>query len=178
MVIYRVPPTTSDITFEDGVVDSLTLKWEKYNESDLTEVKITDTVAHVQKSEPTFTDGTITDTPVVPTVSHDEETANVETVIGYKGYESATPVDSYTATVDYDAPKFQADDIDLNIFETQTYDIMPSIESHATLTSFNSDLPANARDLDISSSSSDWYSAYAGMVAKEENTKEFIEWSN
>ena len=38
MVIYRVPPTTSDITFEDGVVDSLTLKWEKYNESDLTEV--------------------------------------------------------------------------------------------------------------------------------------------
>ena len=83
-----------------------------------------------------------------------------------------------SATVDYDAPKFQADDIDLNIFETQTYDIMPSIESHATLTSFNSDLPANARDLDISSSSSDWYSAYAGMVAKEENTKEFIEWSN
>ena len=31
MVIYRVPPTTSDITFEGGVVESLTLKWEKYN---------------------------------------------------------------------------------------------------------------------------------------------------
>ena len=175
MVIYRVPPTTSDITFEGGVVESLTLKWEKYNESDLTEVKITDTVAHVQKSEPTFTDGTITDTPVVPTVSHDEETANVETVIGYKGYESATPVDSYTATVDYDAPKFQADDIDLNIFETQTYDI--SAESQANITSFNESLPSDARDLDISSSSGHWFGAYSGMVAKEENTKEFKEWS-
>ena len=175
MVIYRVPPTTSDITFEDGVVDSLTLKWEKYNESDLTEVKITDTVAHVQKSEPTFTDGTITDTPVVPTVSHDEETSDVETLVGYKGYESATPVDSYTATVDYDAPKFQADDIDLNIFETQTYDI--SAESQANITSFNESLPSDARDLDISSSSGHWFGAYSGMVAKEENTKEFIEWS-
>ena len=175
MVIYRVPPTTSDITFEDGVVDSLTLKWEKYNESDLTEVKITDTVAHVQKSEPTFTDGTITDTPVVPTVSHDEETSDVETLVGYKGYESATPVDSYTATVDYDAPKFQADDIDLNIFETQTYDI--SAESQANITSFNESLPSDARDLDISSSSGHWFGAYSGMVAKEENTKEFKEWS-
>ena len=135
MVIYRVPPTTSDITFEGGVVESLTLKWEKYNKSDLTEVKVTGAISHVQKSEPTFTDGTITDTPVVPTVSHDEETADVETVIGYKGYESATPVDSYTATVDYDAPKFQADDVDLNIFETQTYDI--SAESQANITSFN-----------------------------------------
>lgn len=175
MVIYRVPPTTSDITFEDGVVESLTLKWEKYNESDLTEVKITDTVAHVQKSEPTFTDGTITDTPVVPTVSHDEETSDVETLVGYKGYESATPVDSYTATVDYDAPKFQADDIDLNIFETQTYDI--SAESQANITSFNESLPSDARDLDISSSSGHWFGAYSGMVAKEENTKEFKEWS-
>ena len=175
MVIYRVPPTTSDITFEGGVVESLTLKWEKYNESDLTEVKITDTVAHVQKSEPTFTDGTITDTPVVPTVSHDEETSDVETLVGYKGYESATPVDSYTATVDYDAPKFQADDIDLNIFETQTYDI--SADSQANITSFNESLPADARDLDISSSSGHWFGAYSGMVAKEENTKEFIEWS-
>ena len=175
MVIYRVPPTTSDITFQDGVVESLTLKWEKYNESDLTEVKITDTVAHVQKSEPTFTDGTITDTPVVPTVSHDEENADVETVIGYKGYESATPVDSYTATVDYDAPKFQADDIDLNIFETQPYDI--SAESQANITSFNESLPSDARDLDISSSSGHWFGAYSGMVAKEENTKEFKEWS-
>ena len=175
MVIYRVPPTTSDITFEDGVVESLTLKWEKYNESDLTEVKITDTVAHVQKSEPTFTDGTITDTPVVPTVSHDEETSDVETLVGYKGYESATPVDSYTATVDYDAPKFQADDIDLNIFETQTYDI--SAESQANITSFNESLPSDARDLDISSSSGHWFGAYSGLVAKEENTKEFKEWS-
>tara|TARA_B100001250_G_scaffold409942_1_gene435340 strand:- start:13062 stop:13592 length:531 start_codon:yes stop_codon:yes gene_type:complete len=175
MVIYRVPPTTSDITFEGGVVESLTLKWEKYNKSDLTEVKVTGAISHVQKSEPTFTDGTITDTPVVPTVSHDEETANVETVIGYKGYESATPVDSYTATVDYDAPKFQADDIDLNIFETQTYDI--SAESQANITSFNESLPSDARDLDISSSSGHWFGAYSGMVAKEENTKEFKEWS-
>ena len=175
MVIYRVPPTTSDITFEGGVVESLTLKWEKYNKSDLTEVKITGAISHVQKSEPTFTDGTITDTPVVPTVSHDEETANVETVIGYKGYESATPVDSYTATVDYDAPKFQADDVDLNIFETQTYDI--SAESQANITSFNESLPSDARDLDISSSSGHWFGAYSGMVAKEENTKEFKEWS-
>ena len=175
MVIYRVPPTTSDITFEGGVVESLTLKWEKYNKSDLTEVKVTGAISHVQKSEPTFTDGTITDTPVVPTVSHDEETANVETVIGYKGYESATPVDSYTATVDYDAPKFQADDVDLNIFETQTYDI--SAESQANITSFNESLPSDARDLDISSSSGHWFGAYSGMVAKEENTKEFIEWS-
>ena len=175
MVIYRVPPTTSDITFEGGVVESLTLKWEKYNKSDLTEVKVTGAISHIQKSEPTFTDGTITDTPVVPTVSHDEETANVETVIGYKGYESATPVDSYTATVDYDAPKFQADDIDLNIFETQTYDI--SAESQANITSFNESLPADARDLDISTSSGHWFGAYSGMVAKEENTKEFKEWS-
>ena len=175
MVIYRVPPTTSDITFEGGVVESLTLKWEKYNKSDLTEVKVTGAISHVQKSEPTFTDGTITDTPVVPTVSHDEETANVETVIGYKGYESATPVDSYTATVDYDAPKFQADDVDLNIFETQTYDI--SAESQANITSFNESLPSDARDLDISSSSGHWFGAYSGMVAKEENTKEFKEWS-
>ena len=175
MVIYRVPPTTSDITFEGGVVESLTLKWEKYNKSDLTEVKVTGAISHVQKSEPTFTDGTITDTPVVPTVSHDEETANVETVIGYKGYESATPVDSYTATVDYDAPKFQADDVDLNIFETQTYDI--SAESQANITSFNESLPPDARDLDISSSSGHWFGAYSGMVAKEENTKEFKEWS-
>ena len=175
MVIYRVPPTTSDITFEGGVVESLTLKWEKYNKSDLTEVKVTGAISHVQKSEPTFTDGTITDTPVVPTVSHDEETADVETVIGYKGYESATPVDSYTATVDYDAPKFQADDIDLNIFETQTYDI--SAESQANITSFNESLPADARDLDISSSSGHWFGAYSGLVAKEENTKEFKEWS-
>ena len=175
MVIYRVPPTTSDITFEDGVVESLTLKWEKYNKSDLTEVKVTGAISHVQKSEPTFTDGTITDTPVVPTVSHDEETADVETVIGYKGYESATPVDSYTATVDYDAPKFQADDVDLNIFETQTYDI--SAESQANITSFNESLPSDARDLDISSSSGHWFGAYSGMVAKEENTKEFKEWS-
>ena len=175
MVIYRVPPTTSDITFEGGVVESLTLKWEKYNKSDLTEVKVTGAISHVQKSEPTFTDGTITDTPVVPTVSHDEETANVETVIGYKGYESATPVDSYTATVDYDAPKIQADDIDLNIFETQTYDI--SAESQANITSFNESLPSDARDLDISSSSGHWFGAYSGMVAKEENTKEFKEWS-
>ena len=175
MVIYRVPPTTSDITFEGGVVESLTLKWEKYNKSDLTEVKVTGAISHVQKSEPTFTDGTITDTPVVPTVSHDEETADVETVIGYKGYESATPVDSYTATVDYDAPKFQADDIDLNIFETQTYDI--SAESQANITSFNESLPSDARDLDISSSSGHWFGAYSGMVAKEENTKEFKEWS-
>ena len=175
MVIYRVPPTTSDITFEGGVVESLTLKWEKYNKSDLTEVKVTGAISHVQKSEPTFTDGTITDTPVVPTVSHDEETADVETVIGYKGYESATPVDSYTATVDYDAPKFQADDIDLNIFETQTYDI--SAESQANITSFNESLPSDARDLDISSSSGHWFGAYSGLVAKEENTKEFKEWS-
>ena len=175
MVIYRVPPTTSDITFEGGVVESLTLKWEKYNKSDLTEVKVTGAISHVQKSEPTFTDGTITDTPVVPTVSHDEETADVETVIGYKGYESATPVDSYTATVDYDAPKFQADDVDLNIFETQTYDI--SAESQANITSFNESLPSDARDLDISSSSGHWFGAYSGMVAKEENTKEFKEWS-
>ena len=175
MVIYRVPPTTSDITFEGGVVESLTLKWEKYNKSDLTEVKVTGAISHVQKSEPTFTDGTITDTPVVPTVSHDEETADVETVIGYKGYESATPVDSYTATVDYDAPKFQADDIDLNIFETQTYDI--SAESQANITSFNESLPADARDLDISTSSGHWFGAYSGLVAKEENTKEFKEWS-
>ena len=175
MVIYRVPPTTSDITFEGGVVESLTLKWEKYNKSDLTEVKVTGAISHVQKSEPTFTDGTITDTPVVPTVSHDEETANVETVIGYKGYESATPVDSYTATVDYDAPKFQADDVDLNIFETQTYDI--SAESQANITSFNDSLPSDARDLDISSSSGHWFGAYSGLVAKEENTKEFKEWS-
>ena len=175
MVIYRVPPTTSDITCEGGVVESLTLKWEKYNKSDLTEVKVTGAISHVQKSEPTFTDGTITDTPVVPTVSHDEETADVETVIGYKGYESATPVDSYTATVDYDAPKFQADDIDLNIFETQTYDI--SAESQANITSFNESLPSDARDLDISSSSGHWFGAYSGLVAKEENTKEFIEWS-
>ena len=175
MVIYRVPPTTSDITFEGGVVESLTLKWEKYNKSDLTEVKVTGAISHVQKSEPTFTDGTITDTPVVPTVSHDEETANVETVIGYKGYESATPVDSYTATVDYDAPKFQADDVDLNIFETQTYDI--SAESQANITSFNESLPSDARDLDISSSSGHWFGAYSGLVAKEENTKEFKEWS-
>ena len=175
MVIYRVPPTTSDITFEGGVVESLTLKWEKYNKSDLTEVKVTGAISHVQKSEPTFTDGTITDTPVVPTVSHDEETADVETVIGYKGYESATPVDSYTATVDYDAPKFQADDVDLNIFETQTYDI--SAESQANITSFNESLPSDARDLDISSSSGHWFGAYSGLVAKEENTKEFKEWS-
>ena len=175
MVIYRVPPTTSDITFEGGVVESLTLKWEKYNKSDLTEVKVTCAISHVQKSEPTFTDGTITDTPVVPTVSHDEETSDVETLVGYKGYESATPVDSYTATVDYDAPKFQADDIDLNIFETQTYDI--SADSQANITSFNESLPADARDLDISSSSGHWFGAYSGMVAKEENTKEFIEWS-
>ena len=175
MVIYRVPPTTSDITFEGGVVESLTLKWEKYNKSDLTEVKVTGAICHVQKSEPTFTDGTITDTPVVPTVSHDEETADVETVIGYKGYESATPVDSYTATVDYDAPKFQADDVDLNIFETQTYDI--SAESQANITSFNESLPSDARDLDISSSSGHWFGAYSGLVAKEENTKEFKEWS-
>ena len=175
MVIYRVPPTTSDITFEGGVVESLTLKWEKYNKSDLTEVKVTGAISHVQKSEPTFTDGTITDTPVVPTVSHDEETSNVETVIGYKGYESATPVDSYTATVDYDAPKFQADDVDLNIFETQTYDI--SAESQANITSFNESLPSDARDLDISSSSGHWFGAYSGLVAKEENTKEFKEWS-
>ena len=175
MVIYRVPPTTSDITFEGGVVESLTLKWEKYNKSDLTEVKVTGAISHVQKSEPTFTDGTITDTPVVPTVSHDEETSDVETLVGYKGYESATPVDSYTATVDYDAPKFQADDIDLNIFETQTYDI--SAESQANITSFNESLPSDARDLDISSSSGHWFGAYSGMVAKEENTKEFKEWS-
>ena len=170
MVIYRVPPTTSDITFEGGVVESLTLKWEKYNKSDLTEVKITGAISHVQKSEPTFTDGTITDTPVVPTVSHDEETSDVETLVGYKGYESATPVDSYTATVDYDAPKFQADDVDLNIFETQTYDI--SAESQANITSFNESLPSDARDLDISSSSGHWFGAYSGLVAKEENTKE------
>ena len=175
MVIYRVPPTTSDITFEGGVVESLTLKWEKYNKSDLTEVKVTGAISHVQKSEPTFTDGTITDTPVVPTVSHDEETSDVETLVGYKGYESATPVDSYTATVDYDAPKFQADDVDLNIFETQTYDI--SAESQANITSFNESLPSDARDLDISSSSGHWFGAYSGMVAKEENTKEFKEWS-
>ena len=50
MYIHRVPPKVEDVILKDGVVDKLELTWEKYDISDLTEVKVMIPVKGVKKS--------------------------------------------------------------------------------------------------------------------------------
>ena len=169
MVIYRVPPTESDVTLDGGVVKKVEVTWEKYNKSDLTEVKLTETLGNVQNSEPTF--GKPADGDSLPSVTHDASTKSVEFVVSYSGFDSATPVDSYTATLDYTAPDFSAEDIDLDIYQTQLYDISPEGVTHVTL-SGNMDLPSGKNN------NGEWHFAYAQMVRAHEISHEFKEWSN
>ena len=179
MYIHRVPPKKEDVILKDGVVDKLELTWEKYDISDLTEVKVMIPVKGVKKSPTTFTYPEDIDSayPFVPTPVMDieEGTTNVEKVVAHR-VDSATPLDTYTVIVDYTAPDFQADDIDLTITETQLFDIVDkstiTYETGGICTDEFTNTQTFAGDAQA------WGGAYLTMVAAHEVTPEFVEWSN
>ncbi len=177
MHIHRVPPKVEDVILKDGVVDKLELTWEKYDISDLTEVKVMIPVKGVKKSPTTFTYPEDRDSayPFVPTpvLDIEEGTTDVEKVVTYR-VDSATPLDTYTVIVDYTAPDFAADDIDLTIHETQLFDIVDK----STVTYEYGGIANGKNTQTFAGDASVWVGAYLTMVTAHEATPEFVEWSN
>ena len=176
MYIHRVPPKVEDVILKDGVVDKLELTWEKYDISDLTEVKVMIPVKGVKKSPTTFTYPEDIDSayPFVPTPVMDieEGTTNVEKVVAHR-VDSATPLDTYTVIVDYTAPDFQADDIDLTITETQLFDIVDK----STITYETGGIGIGTNTQTFAGDAQAWGGAYLTMVAAHEATPEFVNWA-
>ena len=176
MYIHRVPPKVEDVILKDGVVDKLELTWEKYDISDLTEVKVMIPVKGVKKSPTTFTYPEDRDSayPFVPTPVMDieEGTTNVEKVVAYR-VDSATPLDTYTVIVDYTASDFQADDIDLTITETQLFDIVDK----STITYETGGIAEGTNTETFAGDAQAWGGAYLTMVTAHEATPEFVNWS-